>query len=201
MKKHLIITLSILLASVSIQAQETKVGIKGGWNYSNLSGDIVGLLNFNGDYTSGYHAGAFASFGLTENFAVQPELLFNRYGTVQSVPGINTDAGINLSYLSLPVLAKYYLTDGFAIMAGPQLSYLIDSNLDIAMGNNDLTTEFINIYNDIDFGVNVGAAYEFPFGMVLGANYYHGLTNVADIPLVDVGNRSFQLSLGWILTQ
>ncbi len=199
MKKLLLITLSVLLSSTSIFAQELKIGIKGGLNYSNVSGDVAGLLNFNGESTLGFHVGALASIGISDQFAIQPELIYNQLGTEQSIPGVNTTGIINLSYLSLPVLAKYYVADGFSIMAGPQLSYLIDSDLSVAAGNNDINTEFINIYNDVDLGINVGASYEFPFGMIIGANYYHGLTNVADIPLVDVANRSFQASVGWYL--
>lgn len=203
MKKLItIFTLALLFVSVSF-AQDIKFGIKGGWNYANLDGDLAGLVNLSGDYVSGFHAGAFSTIGLNQNFAIQPELLFNQFGTQQAVPGVNGNADITLSYLSVPVLLKYYPVAGLALKAGPQLNFLVDDNIGVSVGDinaqTDLLNDVVNMYNTTDFGIQVGVDYEFAFGLTLGTSYYHGLSNVADVPLVDVGNRVVQVSVGWVL--
>ena len=203
MKKLItIFTLALLFVSTSF-AQDMKLGIKGGWNYANLDGRLAGLVNLSGDYVSGFHAGVYSTIDLNENFAVQPELLFNQFGTQQAIPGVTGNADITLSYVSVPVLLKYYVAPGLAVKGGPQLNILVDDQIGLNVGDfntqTDVLSDVVNMYNSTDFGVQVGADYEFDFGLVLGANYYHGLTNVADIPLVDVGNRVVQVSVGWRL--
>jgi len=196
MKKVVLTLLSILTLSTLSHAQDIKYGIKGGLNLANFNGELAGILDFEGDYITGFHAGAMASIGISDRFAIQPEILFSTLGTTQTISGVEGD--ITLSYIQIPVYAKVYAAEGFAFMAGPQFGYLVDS--DFSVGSTGVSTDdLINIYKDTDFGINLGAQYEFDMGLTLGANYYLGLTEVDDIPIVNVNNRAFMFSAGFFI--
>lgn len=201
MKRLALILFSFALIFISKEghAQEFKAGIKAGWTQANLTGELAGILNLNGTYQSGFHAGLWTSYQLSEKFAIQPEVLFNQYGTQQNADGIDSRADIRLSYISVPVLMKAYLAEGFSLQAGPQFSYLIDKDLDVAVSDISANANFVDVYKEFDTGILIGAGYEFDFGLTLGAHFYQGFNNVADIPLVEVRNRAFQVSAGWRL--
>ena len=86
---------------------------------------------------NGFFVGANAHLNLGQNFIAKPALLYS-----------NTQ---DLSWLQLPVLVKYYITEQFNFLAGPQLTALIeDTNggmnsigLDIGAGIGfDITENF-----------------------------------------------------------
>ncbi|WP_304038414.1 outer membrane beta-barrel protein [Mesonia mobilis] len=85
-------------------------GVKAGVNLANLNtdGDIDGKTSF--------YLGAVAEFGLSESFALQPELVYSMQGADE----------LDLSYINIPVLAKYYLVEGLAVEVGPQFGFVVD---------------------------------------------------------------------------
>src|SRR5687768_2381617 len=102
------ITLSIIavLAFGFTNAQETKFGVKAGVNFANLSGDDV----FGDNSTKiGFNVGGFAEIKLSEKFAIQPEILYSTQGTKSEIEGVDDDIFLNLSYLNVPVMARYYV--------------------------------------------------------------------------------------------
>lgn len=112
--KNLFLAVSLLFLGVSVaSAQDLKFGAKIGANFSNLNGD-----GLNGDNLTSFHVGALVELNLIQNFSVQPELLYSSQGTDYK----NED--YKLDYVSLPVLAKFYvITDKLSLEAGPQFSF------------------------------------------------------------------------------
>lgn len=71
-------------------------------------------------------------------------------------------------YLAIPVLANFYVANGFAIKAGVQPAFLLSSKI----GSDDIKDGI----NSFDFTIPVGLSYEFS-NIVLDARYNIGVQN------------------------
>lgn len=164
MKKLSTLLLFILIIG-NVFSQETKLGIKGGLNYSYIHGSDVKDIDPN--FT--YHVGAILKIGFTDFVALQPELLF-------SIKGTNDDVyDVDLNYLDLPILLKVKLGDVFSIHAGPQLSYLLSVNQ-----KEQSLVEFEEQIKDFDLGVAGGLELEMKSGLSVGARYSFSVESIGD---------------------
>src|SRR5687767_13717662 len=117
MKKVLIVfLLSVVGNGVFAQAQ-VALGLKAGVNVSKLNNDDLESSSI-----TSFHGGAFALFKFTA-IGIQPELLFSQQGT--SIDDVSLGKGdLKMSYMTIPVMVKFYLPGGFNIQAGPQFGFL-----------------------------------------------------------------------------
>src|SRR5687768_1293315 len=117
---------SLLLTSTAAFSQEFQFGIKAGANFSNFTGanDVDDLEN---STLVGFHAGAYFGFLLGENFSIQPEILFSTQGSKIKYAGDERD--YKVSYINLPVLAKYRFKGGFYLEAGPQVGFKVSEEV------------------------------------------------------------------------
>ena len=153
-------------------AQDWDLGAKAGVNVS--WGEVK---NFPIDLSSamGFHVGAYGNTPINDQLRIQPELLLSVYGWKSET--INEKR--TLSYLSIPVVVKYYLLNNFNLHAGPQLSFLIDASDD-----------FDDLLKSTDFGVLFGAEYNITESLGLGFRYNLGISNVLDTPETDIKIKS-----------
>lgn len=150
------------VANVNAQdEQDIQFGIKGGLNFSSLYGEAEYF-----ETVTSFNFGFIAEIPIKENFSFQPELLYSGQG---SSGGGNT---LDLSYLNLPLIGKYYVAKGFSLEAGPQIGYLSSAKL-----NGSSVT---NNYKRMEVGVNVGIGYKLDNGINFGVRYNFGLTNIND---------------------
>lgn len=185
--KKIILTVAAVFAFGFANAQDVKFGVKGGLNVANFSGDVDG-----NSALVGFHVGGFAEIKISEKFAVQPELLFSTQGAKFNEAG--TDVNFNLSYLNIPVMAKYYVADKFSLEAGPQIGFLTNAKAKAGSEKVDIKDDF----ESIDFGVNFGAGYDFTENLSAGLRYNLGLSNIAkDSGNDKVHNNVFSLSVGY----
>lgn len=111
MKKIIFISAFLLIGIFQADAQMLKFGVKAGANFNSLDGDDAQGLD---TYTS-FHFGALLEVKVFENFAIQPELLYSSQGAKVNEENIKD---INFSYITVPVLAKFYLiTDKLSLEA------------------------------------------------------------------------------------
>lgn len=181
MKKIILTIMALASFSFAAQAQtpDLKLGAKAGVNFANLS-------NSEGDMKTGFHVGVLAEIFINEKFSVQPELLYSAQGTAFKQEGI--ELKLNMDYINIPIMAKYYVMDGLNIQAGPQVGFLVKSEL------GDLDSK--DSTQSVDFGINLGAGYELPMGVFFDARYNLGLTktNKED---KDYKNGVIQVSVGY----
>ena len=90
----------LILGSASMQAQSAAFGIKGGANFSNLTGSQTDM-----QFITAYHLGGFVEVNLLDFVSIQPELLYSLQGANRKV----VDEKINLHYAALPLIFKIYL--------------------------------------------------------------------------------------------
>ena len=73
-----IFLISLVVFSVTlVKSQDMNLGLKGGLNFSKVGGDDARNV---AKFKSGFHAGVYFSIVLTENIALQPELLYTTKG-------------------------------------------------------------------------------------------------------------------------
>ncbi|WKW47139.1 porin family protein [Myroides sp. JBRI-B21084] len=195
MKKLIKVSLALFTAlsvNTAANAQDFKFGPKFGYNSAKLEGKSWEDFHDNNSL-NGYHLGLFAEVRFNK-FAIQPEVYYSSEGGKWNVNFENTtiEHDFNLKYINVPLMFKYYLTNGIAIEAGPQAGFLTESKMKFA----DLYPESPK-FNEFDFSVNVGLSINLPLDFMISARYNAGLTNVIEQPDVDWKNRVMQLSLGY----
>lgn len=169
--KKVLLCLFLLGMSFSY-AQQTHLGIKAGVNFAKLTGDQAEDL----ENKTGYHIGVTAELGLTSKFSVQPEILYSTQGAKFE------DEDLDINYVNVPVLAKFYLIKNVSFQVGPQFGYVI--------GNGDTFDEGIK-----DFDLSGAAGVEVRIlSFFAQARYNFGLTDVADVA---ARNAVFQISVGY----
>ncbi len=170
MKKNLLLIICATILSVTAaQAQETKFGIKAGINSANFGSDSDTKT------VIGFHFGPYVSIGITDKFALQPELLYSTQGA--EISANNVTSSESLSYINLPIMAKIYVANGFNIQVGPYVGVLL--NFD---SESDDTSVAAGVdYKGFDYGVGLGLAYEFDGGFNFGGRYNFGLADVQDV--------------------
>ncbi len=184
MKKAFVITsLMCLLVATTGWAQESSVGIKGGFNLSSLTTDGNDDSNLN----LGINVGVFNKIALTKSVAIQPELLYSMKGTrinYDESSFAEGDSKFNLHYIDLPVKLVFNLSEDFEFQVGPYVGYLIGANTETDAtvmdafnidSENELDREN---FNTIDYGVTAGLGFDLN-PLIIGANYSLGLNQVA----------------------
>lgn len=204
MKKSILLIAIALLSIGSLSAQESVYfGVKGGVNFSTFSGD--GFRDFeNPDSRTSFNLGLLAEIPLSEKFSIQPEVLYSGQGYDISSRDNANDVEYQLDYINVPVLAKYYIIEGLSIEAGPQIGFLVNSEID-----NDPSGDGGDIslnedqFNKVDLSVGLGASYKFRGGFFVNARYNIGLSDVYDDSFVgfnnsDVKHSVFQGGIGFM---
>jgi len=173
MKKLFVMAVLLIAGSSSMNAQGIDFGVKAGANFAKLDGDGI-----DGDNLTSFHVGALLEVNVFENFSVQPEVLYSSQGTKIE------DEDIKLDYLSVPVLAKFYLiSDKLSIEAGPQFSFLV---------NDDVPEVFET--KSFDFAAIGGLGFNVTNNVFVQARYVIGLTDTTED--AEVTNKVIQLSVG-----
>lgn len=183
MKKLLIVVLLAVGTQAAFSQAQFAVGLKAGVNVSKLNSDDLESSSI-----TAFHGGAFCLIKLTA-IGIQPELLFSQQGTkLDDVSGDPQD--LKMSYMTIPVMVKFYLPGGFNLQAGPQFGFLNSAELE--------GTDYKDSFKNSDLSANVGVAWDAPFGIVLDARYNIGLSDIGDDPaLPEIKSGIFQFSVGY----
>lgn len=200
MKNQLILLtafFSLLMLSSFGQNLKTKFGLKVGANLANISNGQDNI-SFSPEMKADFHAGAVVNLhwgfrnelsGLgTGLWGLQPEVLYSRQGF--AVDG----EAVQFSYITVPVLAKYYPTKEISLEAGPYFSYLLSvSPASTVIDGAEIPLS--DIKGGKDVGVAFGIGYEFAKGLNLSARYNYGMSDVANN--LKWKNNVIALSVGW----
>jgi hypothetical protein len=193
MKKALVVLFITLLTGSFYADAQVAFGVKAGLNLTKLD---VKDPQVSYDSRSGYHAGVFLR-GRFAKIGIQPEvLLFTQNGDIQS--SVFGTAQEQFTYLSIPLMLKFYPIGGLNIQVGPQFGFLLDGERKydglLASGSQDIT----DYYKKSDVSVSVGAGYDFGFGLGLDARYNIGVKDINDAANGgEARSRIFLVSIGW----
>jgi hypothetical protein len=193
--KKIILTVVMVFTLGFVNAQEKAdmaFGVKGGLNISTITNaDVDGV---NSKSLVGFHVGFFGEFMISNKFAIQPEVLYSAQGTELEFEGISGD--LKLDYITIPVMAKYYVADAFSLELGPQIGFLVSAKAKSGGESEDVKDEL----KSTDVSLNFGLGYDITQNFMIGARYSLGLTRLQDelIPGEDESKNSvFQISVGY----
>lgn len=217
--KNAFLLFSFLTISAFSFAQTTPVfGVRAGILSSGMRGDAVNsfqnILNFsNGKVTTknftGFFAGGYASIPMNSNLSFEPGIYYSLKGYEldgsiglkgMNIIGVNAKAILQSQYVDIPVLLKGNF-GGFQVFAGPQVSYLAQSNLKTSAGvlginllnkSIDVTSQF----NRWDVAVTGGIGYQFTNGLSLSASYDYGLSKADAHQNWNAYNHAVKIGLG-----
>lgn len=186
MKKYVVLFCSLFISAICF-SQSLDLGIKAGVNFSNLT-DASNLTN-----KTGFVVGAFVGGKLGDKFGIQGDLLYSAQGANSDDP---TFEDLDLNYVNVPVVLKYFISDTFHVHAGPQFGFIVDDNIS-------------NVFNNIaeaegfDLTGVLGLGLDLPMGIRIDGRYNFGLSNTIkvnnpNVTLNEPGrNTVFTLSVGY----
>ncbi len=158
MKNFILIVLTAFLTT-SVISQEIDLGLKAGANFASIT-DASGLSN-----RTGFLIGVFAGVKFSDKLGIQGDLLYSQQGAKLD------PKDIDLNYINVPIVLKYYLVQGFNLQAGPQFGFIVDDNITDVLGNVIEAESF-------DLAGVLGLGYDFPFGIRIEGRHNFGLTDV-----------------------
>ncbi len=173
MKKLLFTFLISLIFMSGISAQgDFKIGVTGGLFNTNvnikLSALGINLGNLSAINKTGLYLGVAGDYQLSDKFYVQPELTYANAG--------------GISFIHLPILAKYYVIDKLHVQAGPQFSFSTNVN-DVKNALRDIN-DVVNSGDDLDSVINTlgidfgfGAGYDISEKLTVQARFSKEITN------------------------
>lgn len=147
MKKLLLVVIALFGIIYSSQAQEVRFGATAG--YLNARGSVEADDITVSASESGFYLGAVADFKVTENFNIQPELLY------ASADGANA--------LMLPILGKFAISEKFNLQVGPQLVFSLE----------DTPEDF----SSVEFDIAGGIGYDIDDNFFIEARYTFQINN------------------------
>ena len=189
-KFYMLAPMMIFMISNLCQAQ-IKVGIRGGFNASNIT--FANLPDRSEKY--GYHLGLMMDITAIPSFlSVQPEISFSTKGADYSYLGESRSITMNSMDLLLPVAFKL---SSISLQVGPFVSFLIEKPVYTAYSNNAI---ILNGFKKFDTGLSAGLSYNFS-KLFLAFRYNQGLINVSNDEIISaIGkgkNAVGQVSLGY----
>lgn len=180
MKKTLLSLTLVLISVIAFSQAKVEIGIKAGANFANTNIDDAESI-------TAFHGGAYGLLKFA-NIGVQPELLWSKQGN-----SITGGGELNLNYVNVPVMLKFYLPLGLNLQAGPQFGFLMNADDEDGVDQS-------NFLKSSDLSAALGAGWDAPFGLQFSARYVLGLSNISDVTGGDeVKNRTFQLAIGYRL--
>jgi opacity protein-like surface antigen len=128
-----------------------------GINGSQIEGD-----GFGGFYQAGLLAGFGADFQIDDRWSIGPEFLYSGKGSRVTLDQMET-LGLpriiyRLNYLDLPIIATCKIRDGFRVLGGVSVNYLLVAKIDD--GGNLGFIDKRSFFKDFDYQVLAGMEYE-----------------------------------------
>ena len=192
----------MVLASGAARAQKAfTFGPKVGIDYTHQWGN-----NINDESALNYQIGVFMEYRLNNKFAIAPEVVFATYKRpkmewttwwMDEYPARDMITTYQTNYINIPVLFKYYATSSLSIDLGPQFGFKVyDKYTDKwEEGGQEMKGKHNMYHRNFDFGLSLGATYNFTERFFVQARYTLGL-----IPISKGGeakNGNAQLSIGY----
>jgi hypothetical protein len=171
---RLIITIAILfLANTNnLFAQDERVeekneaqyGLKAGINFAELWGEDALPES---DRKVGYSFGVYASYKISKEWKLQPEVIWSLQGENSKESG-----RYKISYINIPIMFKWK-SKKFYTEFGPQLGLLTINTAKSVPDDLQLDN-----FETFDFSLNAGLGYEIFEDWSVGVRYVQGVTNI-----------------------
>ncbi|MBL7873380.1 MAG: PorT family protein [Cyclobacteriaceae bacterium] len=190
MKK--IVLLFTMIALINPVWAQLDFGIKGGLNLSKL---ILSDPEASYQSKTGYHAGIFFQSKF-DKVAIQPEVLLYTMQGNFSGPGYTGSE--DFTYLTIPVMLKFFPVKGMNLQLGPQVGMLLNGERSTTTLVGTVKQDIKDQYEKTDYSVSAGLGWDFSFGLKLDARYNIGIKDINRATNgEEAKSRVFLVSLGW----
>jgi hypothetical protein len=150
-------------------------GVLGAANFSQLRVTNENPNNIDYETKTSWSVGGWFNFPVAKSFSIEPQVMYSSYQYLTNSTASNLlikDGKV--SYISVPLLLKFGLSDKFAITVGPQVDFT--SSLENNAGSSAQESDFKQTSFSGSAGLEV-----LPHGRVtLFGRYIHGFTNMND---------------------
>ena len=168
--KKLILSLAIVALAVTTTNAQVTFGVKAGLNLATWTGSDASSTNFPGKaMKAGLNVGGVVNIPVSSNFSVQPEVVYSMEGMKL------TGGSYDLSYINIPVLAKYNFSKGFFAATGPQIGFLTSAKAKPTSGP---STDIKSLLQSTDFAWAVGLGYLTSANVGFDARYNFGIGTI-----------------------
>lgn len=205
--KKLFLGLGLVAGTFAFAQTSPQFGLKAGINVSSISKDGYD----DAKSKVGFAGGAFVNIPVSEQFSVQPEVLYSQLGSKLTKSASTTILGntytakstakMNLDYITVPVMLQFRATPQFYLEAGPEFGFLVSAkakDINTTYVNNSQPNENISSQDVKDYhsGFNMGAAlglgYDITPNFGINARYVAGFTDINKKDSNTNGNTSLQ---------
>lgn len=197
---------ALMFLSVGLCAQAT-FGIRAGVNIATQNYDTDGLdVSF--DSKIGLDIAVLVELGITEQFAIQPELHYIQKGyKVDDFFGFGEEATFTVNYLDLPILGKLTFGESvkFNALLGPSFGFALSGKTEVGDESEDLDFDEDDGYQRFELGLVIGAGVSLPMGDVssifFDVRYILGVSNLyddVDDEDIKATNRGLNIGIGYM---
>ena len=200
--KKLMMIAAMMVAAVSANAQfepgtfsiQPKAGFSIAWLSNMPKLPISTNTTLDKSPVAGVVIGAEAEYQLTNMISLAAGVNYSLQGSgwedYELKSGNNKvelkDAKVELGYITIPVVANFYIFKGFAVKAGIQPGFLTNAKMKATikgeMDGSNMTTDVDNDMKDeckkFDLSVPIGVSYQFKVPVTLDLRYNLGVTKV-----------------------
>ena len=181
MKKVCLIIVAVVF-TFHVQAQHMQLGkgaylgFKAGFNVSNVIKS--GKSDFKSKFKPGLAAGVFVDIPVLEALSFAPEVVFSQkgYQSTGTILGGDYNYKVTTNFIDVLVLAKFWVSEGFNLTVGPQVSFLLSTTESFKSGSREFRTTVEETNKGLKkslIGGVVGLGYE--IGDKLGINARYAL--------------------------
>ena len=188
-----LVLLGTLARAIPASAAALLIGVRGGMNVANLTGEDV----YNNSSSIGAIGGGFARFRLSDMFSVVPELLYSMKGAEFESEGIEAEQKFRILEIPVHIRAAWRRESKLepSVFVGPALGILLDNKI-----TDGAEIDLDHGSKGADFGVVVGAGLDYKVGagvVLLDVRYERGLTSWSDDLDEKHSVASFTLGYGY----
>jgi len=174
-------------------AQKVTPGVRTGFNFSNWN--LSGVPGVEPLSLGSPSAGVFATLHISKSFSIEPGATFAYLGSKLEYSAIEHITS-KLTYLQIPLVARYELKNRIAFFTGPQVSFLLNAT---SSENDGEKQDAKSIFKKNDFSIVSGVEYYFAAGFGIRANYTAGLTDIYTQGSEKITNYSYGISVTYRL--
>ncbi|MFC4162415.1 porin family protein [Epilithonimonas zeae] len=211
--KKLFLGLGLVAGTFAFAQTSPSFGLKAGLNISSISDDGYE----DSKSKAGFYGGVFMNAPLSEQFSIQPEVLYSQMGAKvtgtnsYTIGGVTTtdknSASLNLDYVTVPVMFQFHATPNFYLEAGPEFGFLVgakakgDTTRTITSGGSSSTStesyssrDIKDFYSGFNMGAGLGLGFNFTQNFGINARYVAGFTDINKKNNDEDGNTTLEQS-------
>ncbi len=194
--KKIILLFVAVLGTVALASAQTEFsfGVKGGLDMANQTNG-----GQDARYKFSFYAGGFAEWRFGSLFALSPELYYSRQGFTFKTDYLGDELRVRQrnNYLNLPILAKFYVTDGLSLDVGPQVGYMLSSKIRGEADGESMTEDTMEDMNKVDCSIAMGFTANFAENFLFSLRFNLGVTDVLKKDVGNTQNRVLLVGLGY----